>query len=414
MSIEQSGATAPSLIDRAKAIILQPKAEWEKIAAEPADAGKLIGGYLVPLAALSAIAFAIGASVFGYGGFGFSVRLGLTTVIGMAVTQVVMAIVGALVLAWIVNALAPSFGSTQDMGQAQKLVVYSWTASFLAGLFAIYPPLGMLSILGLYSLALLYMGMPPLMKTPLDKRVGYFIATIIAAIVIFVIIGAAMGAVRGALGGPLGGPFGSGFSMNGPGGASVEGKVTLPGGGSIDLGAVQKSARDMRDAQVAAGQGMAGVAGQGEASTIVDPAKLQELLPQALPGGFTRISVSSDAGGAAGMQVASAEGVYKRGDAELQVNVIDMGAMGAMASMAGALGVNANHQDANGYERAATINGRLVTETVDNGARTAKYAIVGKSGASVTVDASGGASIEDAKAALNAVGIERLEALTGK
>lgn len=406
MSLEQAGARTPGLVDRAKAIILQPKTEWEKIAAEPADTGKLITGYLLPLAGLAAAAFAIGASVFGIGAFGFSVKLGVTTVIGMAVTQMVMAVVGAFVMAWVINALAPNFGSTPDMNQAQKLVVYSWTPAWLAGLFAIYPPLGALGILGLYSFVLLYMGMPPLMKTPTDKRVGYFVCSLIVAIVVFFCISVVSNAVRGALGG---GAMG-GFGMNVPGGGgSVEGKVTLPGGGTIDLGEAEKFAKEMENAQANAAAGVAG--GSGAA---VDPAGLQALLPESLPGGFTRDSVSSNSGGAAGMSASTAEAVYKRGEAELRITAMDMGPMGAMASMAGAMGVNANRQDSNGYERTNTVDGRLVTEEVNNSAKSAKYAIVGKSGAVLTADGSGGASMDDVKAAVAAIGIERLEALTGK
>jgi hypothetical protein len=124
--------------------------------------------------------------------------------------------------------------------------------------------------------------------------------------------------------------------------------------------------------------------------------------------------VSSSSGGAAGMSAATAEATYTRGEAQIRITAVDMGAMGAMASMAGAMGVNANHEDANGYEKTATVNGRLITEELDRGAKSAKYAIVGKNGAALTADASGGASVDDAKAALAAINIERLEALTAQ
>jgi Yip1 domain len=401
MSVEQSGAAAPGLVDRAKAILLTPKTEWEKIAVEPADTGKLITGYLLPLAVIAALSFAIGASVFGIGGFGFSVKLGMTTVIAMAVTQVVMAVIGALVFAWVINALAPSFGSTPNMLQAQKLVVYSYTASFLAAVFQIYPPLSALSILGLYSLVLLYMGLTPMMKTPQDKRVGYFVVAIICAIVVFIVIGVVTSAVRGAIGGPMG-LGGSPFSMNAPDGGKVEGKVTVPGGGTIDLSEMQKYARQMEEAQK---NGTAG------AAALVAPAQLQALLPDALPGGFARTAVSSESAGAAGMGASTAKATYARGGAEIELTVVHMGGMAAMASMAGAMGVTANREDSNGYEKANSVDGRLVTEAVDKSANTAKFAIVGKNGAAVTAEGSGGVTVDEAKAAVAAVNVERVEAL---
>lgn len=399
MSVEQPSVFQAGLIDRVKNILLQPTAEWQKIEAEPKDTGKLITGYLSPLAGAAVLAFAIGASLFGYGAFGVTIKFPLSAVVGMAVTQLIMAVVGALVFAWIVNALAPSFGSTQDLGQAQKLVVYSATASYVAALFQIFPPLAMLGILGFYSLVLLYKGMPIMMKTPLDKRVGYFVTCIIAAIVLGVVVSAVMTSVSGMLGmgmGRMGGPL---SSMNDSG--KVEGKVTLPGGGTVDLSDMEKMSKQMEEA-----------AKDGSLSKAIDPEKLQAFMPEALPGGFTRDTISNQSGGAAGMNAASVDATFKRGDATITVNIMHSGAMGAMAGMAGAFNVNANKQDSNGYMKTNTVNGRVITEEVDKGAGLAKYAVVGKNGVIVTADGAGGATIDDVKGAVNAIGVEKLETLS--
>lgn len=404
MSVEQSGAAAPDLVTRAKAIILTPKTEWEKIAVEPADMGKLVTGYLLPLAVLSAVCFAIGATVFGFGAFGITMKMGMTAAIALAVMRVVMAVIGAFVLAWVINALAPSFGSTQSMIQAQKLVIYSSTASYLVGVFMLYPALSPLGILGLYSLVLLYMGLTPMMKTPADKRIGYTIVSIICAAVVFIVIGVVTGAVQGALVGPGASPFGGagGFSMNGPNGGKLEGKVTVPGGGTIDLSEMEKYAKQMEEAQK---NGTTG------AAALVAPAQLQALLPDALPGGFARTAISSESAGAAGMGASTAKATYTRGGAQIELTVVHMGGMAAMASMAGAMGVTANREDANGYEKANSVDGRLMTEELDRSANTAKFAIVGKNGAAVTAEGAGGVTVDEAKAAVAAVNVERVEAL---
>jgi hypothetical protein len=87
------------------------------------------------------------------------------------------------------------------MGQAHKLAAYGSTAGFLAGVFTIFPPLSILGLVGLYSLYLLYVGLPKLMKTPEDKRVGYFVTILLVAIVCWIVIGMVMGSVRAAMGG---------------------------------------------------------------------------------------------------------------------------------------------------------------------------------------------------------------------
>lgn len=73
--------------------------------------------------------------------------------------------------------------------QALKVAAYSSTAAWLAGIFILIPALGFLQILGLYSLYLLYLGLPRLMKTPEDKALVYTAIVIVAAFVIIAIIG---------------------------------------------------------------------------------------------------------------------------------------------------------------------------------------------------------------------------------
>jgi hypothetical protein len=59
-----------------------------------------------------------------------------------------------------------------------------------------------------------------------------------------------------------------------------------------------------------------------------------------------------------------------------------------------------------------TVDGRVITEEVDRSANIAKYAIVGKNGVMLSADGSGGATIDDVKAAVNAIGIDKLETLS--
>jgi hypothetical protein len=396
MSTEPSvNASGPGLVDRAKNILLQPRAEWDRIAPEPADVGKLYMGYAVPLAGLAAICMVIGYTVFGIGGFGFHIRLSPVQAIVSGVIQFVMTLVGIFVLALITNALAPNFGSTANQGQAHKLSVYSYTASLLSGVFMIYPPLAALGILGLYSFVLMYLGLPRLMKTPEDKRVGYFATIIVVAIIVFFVIGAVSAGVRGAVGGFAmpGATFGQSTPTPEP---SAEGTVTLPGGGSIDLSELEKMGEAYSSGQVN--------------TAAIDPTQLQGYLPQSLPGGFTQTSLSSGTGGAMGMNASQAEAVYERGEARMTVTLVHMGAMGGIASMAGAMGVQQSRQDADGYSRTNTVDGRVVTEEMSRSANHASYGVVGR-GVALTAEGSG-ISIDEARAAVEAIGVQRLEAAT--
>ncbi len=176
-----------NLVARAKAILVNPRQEWPVIDTEPVDVGSLLTGYVLPLAAIGPIAGAIGWTLFGFGGL-FHMSVG--TAITHAIVTFIFAVIGVFVLAWIINALAPTFGGTQSMPQAIKLAAYSSTAAWVAGIFGLIPALAILAAIGgLYSLYLCYLGLPVLMKSPADKTMTYFIVVIVAAIIIYFVIG---------------------------------------------------------------------------------------------------------------------------------------------------------------------------------------------------------------------------------
>jgi hypothetical protein len=179
-----------------QAILLTPSAEWDKIESEPATVQSLFTGYACILAAIPAVAQLIGGLI-PICVFGVCVhRNPIFAVIG-AVVAYVIGLVGVYVTALIADELAPSFGGTKNRVAALKLIVYSWTAAWLAGIFAILPALSVLGILGLYSFFLLYRGAPKLMKVPQDKEFGYIAVTIIVAFVVFAVIGVISGVVIG-------------------------------------------------------------------------------------------------------------------------------------------------------------------------------------------------------------------------
>jgi Yip1 domain len=187
------------LIERAKSIVLSPKTEWEKIAAETTDVKSLYVGYAMILAAIPAICGMIGGTL-----VGVSVPIigTMRTPIGAALVQLVLGYVLGLAVIYavslIVNALAPTFDGQKDPVQALKLVVYSSTPVWLAGVFSLIPMLGLLAIIaGLYGLYLLYIGLPVLMKNPPDKSIGYTALTIVCYFVLAIIVGVVVAAVVG-------------------------------------------------------------------------------------------------------------------------------------------------------------------------------------------------------------------------
>jgi len=178
-----------SLVDRVKGILMAPRKEWPVIEAESATTASIFTGYIIPLAAIPAIAGFIGWSLIGGSVLGVSFRVPISTGITGGVVRYVLSLVACYVLALIIDALAPSFGGTKNSIQALKVAAYSSTAAWVAGIFSIIPALSVLGLLGLYSLYLLYLGLPVLMKAPQEKAVGYTVVVIICAIVLFFVVG---------------------------------------------------------------------------------------------------------------------------------------------------------------------------------------------------------------------------------
>lgn len=183
------------LIERAKNICLSPQTEWQKIAGEEASVQSLYTGYAMILAAIPAIFGLIGMTV-----VGISVPIvGTVRVpIGSALVSMIMGyalgLAGLFVLSLIINALAPTFDGQKDPVAALKIATYAYTPVWLAGVFSIVPLLGVLTILAaLYSVYLLYLGLPPLMKAPKEKSIGYTALVVVCAIVLGIVVGAIVG-----------------------------------------------------------------------------------------------------------------------------------------------------------------------------------------------------------------------------
>ena len=371
-----------ALVARVRNIVLTPRDEWNVIAAEPESPVSIFSRYVMPLAAIGPVAGLIGGQVFGYGAFGFSYRPGLVPSIVAAVVAYAIVLAGIWLLAFLADYLAPRFGGVANRAQAFKLVAYGSTASLLAGLFGLVPSLGVFGLLGLYSLYQFYTGVGPLMQVPGDKGLAYTAFTVVAALVLWFLVMPLTAAITGALGLA---------ALNGPDEAG--GEITLPGGGSIDTGRMDEMSRRIEDA--ASGR-----------VKPVETTRLAALLPRAI-GDWTREETESTAVGELG---STASATYARDDRRFTLRIIDMSAMGPIAGMGAAMGIEQKREDDNGYERTTTIEGRLQTESWRTNDKSGKFATVLAS--RFLVEAEGQAeTIDELKSAVAAINPNDLEDL---
>ena len=315
-----------SLIERVQSILLKPKETWPVIAAEPADAASIYRSYVLILAAIPAIAGFIGWTLVGGGAFGMTMRLPIATGLVQMVIGYALSLVIVYVLALIVDALAPTFGGTRDRIAALKVVAYGSTAGFVGGVFSLLPSLALLGLVAaLYSIYLIYTGLPVLMRTPPGKAGAYTAVVIVCAIVAMIVLGAVSSLFISR--GPMG--FGSTTAGALPGMADLAKRME-------DAGKRMESAQKSGDS-AAAGKAMGdilgAVTGSGNATPIA-AAELKAMLPESI-GDMKRSAIEAQGGEAMGIAASTAKASYAAGDRRADLTISDTGGLAGLATMAG-------------------------------------------------------------------------------
>ena len=425
-----STARAP-LFGRIKNILMQPREEWPRIAAEPETIASLYTNYIIPVAGFAVLCAFID-NLTGFTLFGVTYKPTYGQALMSAVWQFGLQLGGVFVMSLILGYLAPLFGGQNDRLNALKLAAYAATAGWLANVFLLVPWLSFLTLLGLYSLYLVRVGAPVLLAVPDNRALPFTAAFVGVGIVLSLIVFGVLQAVA-----PVGGRSagGDGYTdarrhaaeierrLNGTADETSANEDTAP---STEPETEQRSAETpaVEEEAPSSGGGFGGLEAltkrlQGLAKGTEDlkpitPAQLKELLPFDLPGGFKRTETSSSETGMEGMNMATASGVYVSGDKTITLKISDMGAAGAIAGLAGAFGASTSEEKDGVSRKMSTIDGRMVTEEYDINQNTGMYGVVGADRVVVKADGSNGADMDDLKNAVESVDMGRVEALAGK
>lgn len=176
-----------ALVERVKAILIEPNAEWLTIADEHITPPDLYRNYVAILAAIPAVFGFVKGSFIGIdvpmiGTMRTHAGAGLAAMF----VDYALTLAKVYLIALAVNALAPTFGGRKDPLQALKLTAYAYTASWVAGFGLIVPWLGMpIAIAGIaYSIYLFYLGLPVLTKCPREQTGSFTLVTIVVAAVL--------------------------------------------------------------------------------------------------------------------------------------------------------------------------------------------------------------------------------------
>jgi hypothetical protein len=403
-----------ALIDRAKNILISPKTEWEAIGAETSPHMPVITGYVLPLAAVAALAAFIGMVFVGVSGFGMTVRTPIGAGIATLILTVVMAVAMVFLLGFIIDALAPTFGGQKNFSQAVKVAAYSYTPVWVVGILAIIPALGLLGIVAaIYAVYLLYLGLPRVMKAPQDKAPGYTAVVVVVAIVLGFILAMIVGAVTAA--------FTPAMSYGGAGaGANVTYDKNSAAGKLDDFAKKMEEASKRMEAaqksgdpnkQMEAAMGALGTAMSGGKG--VEPVQLDALKPFVPEkfAGLPRTSQNADRSGVQGFMVAKIEAEYAdQGGKRVDLEVTDTGGAAGLVGLASFMGVQGERENEERKEVTRKEGNRLVHEEVSKRGGQNKYSVVLNERFVVSAEGAG-VDIGTLKSAVNGLDLGKLESL---
>ncbi len=395
-------------IDRIQAILTTPKTEWPRIEAEATTVPSIVRDWLVWLAAIPAIATFVGFSLIGFGMMGVTVRVPILAGLAQAVFGVVLTVALTWGIAKVADALAPRFGGRSDFLSAFKLIAYGATASMVAGVFYLLPSLSVLALLGaLYSVWLIRLGVPVMMKVP-EARAWSYTAVLIAC-----------GFVGGLLVGAITSALTPSRAMMG--GADL--KISTPKGEvAVDTKRLDDFAKTMGEAAKkmeqasksgdpdaaakAAGQVIGALTGAGQRAPI-EVETLKSAFPESM-GDLPRGRWETGSAAPMGLAATRAEAEYGSGARRLTVEVLDVGGLSHLMAVAGWAGAIGERETQDERERTFKDGARIVHERARKDGTNAEYKLVLANG--VIVEADGrGVPLAELKRAVESIDLARLE-----
>ncbi len=374
------------LIARVKNLLLTPRTEWDVIAAEPAEPGRLLVRYVIPLVLIPTLAIVVGLSVLGVEIAGQQTRAPLLEVGISSALFFTLSILAVFLFASVINWLAPRFGANRDYRKAFKVAAYSITAAMVAGALTVAPALQIVALLGAaYSLYLLFVGTPKVMAPEPKSAMSYSIVTAVAAIVIAVAVGAATMVAAP--------PTGNLFpNLPRLAGMLDAGAAPLPGA-AVGVEAPPLPAS-------------AGVLSAGGGGRVVG-GDLRGALPITLVG-LNRVAVGVERSGLAGQRAINVEAEYRDGRRQMLLQIVYSKTIAERLGFGGPSTSEYDRETAEGYSRRRRVGEAIIVEDWDQVSETGGYGRLVEDRFYVKASGGGGVKPDDLREAVEVFGQETL------
>jgi hypothetical protein len=169
-----------------------PKEEWHTIDARH-ESFRYSMAHIMIVALIPAICAYYSAVHLGWSiGVGDAIKLTSQSALLMSVAMYCGLIIGVFTLAWLAYWMAHTFGAEPTYTQTVELCSYTSTPLFMVGFAALYPELWFVVSVGLvglvYSVYLLYVGIPILMHIPEERGFIYASSVVTCGLTLLVVL----------------------------------------------------------------------------------------------------------------------------------------------------------------------------------------------------------------------------------
>jgi hypothetical protein len=174
------------LYERVKRLILNTDEAWEAFKLETTTIPDLLGGYVLRLAAIPALAHFLG----------WWVIVGFWSSLTRAAVLYSLSILAVWATSKIIGLLSGQLGIDEDDSKTFKLAAFGFTPYFIAGACFLVPPFMLLvPVGGMFGFYLLLRGIPIILNVPREKSASTAILVTGAMFMMFLIIGQMTGGV---------------------------------------------------------------------------------------------------------------------------------------------------------------------------------------------------------------------------
>lgn len=180
-------------------LLVRPAAQWQAIAGLPQNSLNTLLLYPCFMAILPAVAWYYGTTNLGWtvGDYGEPVRLTRESARQICILFYLAMIACVAVIGYFIHWMAATYGAQSNIARGMVTAGFAATPLFIAGIVGVYPILWLDMLIGViavsWSVYLLYLGIPIMMRIPPER--GFLFSSAVLAIALVILIGLMAGSV---------------------------------------------------------------------------------------------------------------------------------------------------------------------------------------------------------------------------